>query len=166
MNWRATALKANGTKNWQAYKGGTPLKILLRAFLLTPFAAFLVAGAFSQPQQASPQNQNVQIINMTARKYKFTPSPIHVKKGTKVELRITATDHNHGFKINVYPDGADTKGAPGLVFTSPRGCWKLRKGQVTTIDFIAETPGSYPFKCCVFCGFGHMGMKGELIVDE
>ncbi|HEV2221893.1 MAG TPA: cupredoxin domain-containing protein [Candidatus Acidoferrales bacterium] len=139
---------------------------LFRAFLVMIFAVFLSAGAFSRQQQPPPQNQNTQVIDMTAKKYKFTPSPIHIKKGTKVELRITATDHNHGFKINAYPDGAAANGAPGLVFTSPQDCWKVPKGQTVTIEFVAQTPGSYPFKCCVFCGFGHMGMKGELIVDE
>ncbi|HKV26871.1 MAG TPA: cupredoxin domain-containing protein [Candidatus Acidoferrales bacterium] len=142
------------------------MKPFLRAFLLSVFAAFLAAGAFSHQQQAPPQNQSAQVIDMTAKKYKFTPSPIHVKKGTKIQLRITATDRNHGFKINVYPDGAAANGAPGLVFTSPQDCWKLPKDQVVTIEFVAQTPGSYPFKCCVLCGFGHMGMKGELIVDE
>ncbi|MHB8753874.1 MAG: cupredoxin domain-containing protein [Candidatus Acidiferrales bacterium] len=141
------------------------MRVFLRAFLLMTLAAILPGNAFSRQQQAAAQNQNVQVINMTAKKYKFTPSPIHVKKGTKVELRITATDHNHGFKINVYPDGATASGAPGLAFTTPHDCWKLKKGQTTTIEFVAQTAGSYPFKCCVFCGFGHMGMKGELIVD-
>lgn len=129
------------------------------------FASILSGNAFARQSQAPAQNQNAQVIDVTAKKYKFTPSPIHVKKGTKVELRITATDHNHGFKINVYPEGAAANGAPGLVFTSPQDCWKVPKGQVTTIEFVAQTAGSYPFKCCVFCGFGHMGMKGELIVD-
>lgn len=119
-------------------------------------------AAQTQPAQSS----NVQVIDMTAKKYVFNPSPIHVKKGTKVQLRITSTDHTHGFKINLYPDGGDTKGAPGLVFTDAQDCWKLPKGQTVTIEFTASTPGHYPFKCCKFCGFGHMGMKGELIVDE
>ncbi len=141
------------------------MKIFARVFLLTMFSSILSVGAFACQQQPPPQNQNAQVIDMTAKKYKFIPSPIHVKKGTKVELRITATDHNHGFKINIYPDGAAANGAPGLVFTAPQDCWKLKKGQVTTIEFVARTPGSYPFKCCVLCGFGHMGMKGELIVD-
>ena len=124
-----------------------------------------VAGRLTAQTQAA-QSSNVQVIDMTAKKYVFNPSPIHVKKGTKVQLRITSTDHTHGFKINLYPDGGNTKGAPGLVFTDAQDCWKLPKGQTVTIEFTASTPGHYPFKCCKFCGFGHMGMKGELIVDE
>ena len=132
-------------------------------------AGFAASGSFSSARNPARQQtpaQNVQVVNMTAKKYEYTPASVHVKKGTKVQLRITALDHQHGFKINVYPDGGDTKGAPGLVFTAPQDCWTIPKGQTLTIEFVANTAGSYPFKCCKFCGFGHMGMKGELIVDE
>ncbi|HEV2490268.1 MAG TPA: cupredoxin domain-containing protein [Candidatus Acidoferrales bacterium] len=142
------------------------MKHFSRALLLLPLVGLLAAGTYSHETiQAPTQDQSAQVIDMTAKKYKFTPSPVHVKRGTKVQLRITALDHVHGFKINIYPDGADAKGAPGLAFVTPKECWRLEKGQVTTIEFVAQTPGSYPFKCCVFCGFGHMGMKGLLIVD-
>lgn len=136
------------------------------AFLLLFSLGLFATGAYPrETSQSATQAQNVQVVEMTAKKYRFTPSPVHVKRGMRVQLRITALDHVHGFKINIYPDGADAKGAPGLLFTTPKECWRLEKGQVTTIEFIAETAGSYPFKCCVFCGFGHLGMKGELIVD-
>jgi heme/copper-type cytochrome/quinol oxidase subunit 2 len=142
------------------------LRHFFRACLLLFLLTFVAAGTYPHETPQTPaQNQSVQVINMTAKKYKFDPSPLHVKRGMKVQLRITATDHAHGFKINIYPDGADAKGAPGLAFTTPKDCWRLEKGRVTTIEFVAQTAGSYPFKCCVFCGFGHMGMKGELIVD-
>lgn len=161
----------HGTQSLQVekMKGRPPLKIFVRTFLLLITAALMASGSYSSARSATAQqagDQSVQVINMTAKKYDFAPSPVHVKKGTKVQLRITATDHQHGFKINVYPDGGDTKGAPGLVFTSPQDCWTLPKGQVVTIEFVAKTAGSYPFKCCKFCGFGHAGMRGELVVEE
>jgi hypothetical protein len=46
---------------------------------------------------------------VTAKKYEFNPSPIRVKQGKKVQLKITATDHVHGFRIELFPDGSDTK---------------------------------------------------------
>lgn len=133
--------------------------------LLFSLGLFATGTYPRETSHSATQDPNVQVVEMTAKKYRFTPSPLHVKRGMKVQLRITALDHVHGFKINIYPDGADAKGAPGLLFTTPKECWRLEKGQVTTIEFVAETAGSYPFKCCVFCGFGHLGMKGELIVD-
>lgn len=138
----------------------------LRICSLIPATLLLAVAALAQgAKPAQSSGDNVQIIEMTAKKYTFSPSPIHVKKGAKVQLKITALDREHGFKINLYPDRADTKAPPGLAFTSPQDCWKLEKGQVTVIEFVAQQAGSYPFKCCKFCGFGHMGMKGQLIVD-
>lgn len=145
------------------------MKILLRIFLLLAMAGFLSIGSYSGATSLAGQqapNQNVQVVNMTAKKYEYSPASVHIKKGTKVQLRITALDHQHGFKINVYPDGGNTKGAPGLSFAAPQDCWTIPKGQTVTIEFVANTAGTYPFKCCKFCGFGHMGMKGEIIVDE
>lgn len=142
------------------------MRFSCRALFLLFFLGLTSSGTYPHETiQAPAQDQNVQVLEMTAKRYKFTPSPLHVKRGMKIQLRITALDHVHGFKINIYPDGADAKGAPGLLFTTPKECWRLEKEQVTTIEFVAQTAGSYPFKCCTFCGFGHMGMKGELIVD-
>ena len=78
---------------------------------------------------------------------------------------LTAIDHDHGFKIATYPDGAESNGTPGLVFTSVQDCLLLKKGETTTIEFIAQKHGTYPFRCCHKCGLGHSGMKGELIVE-
>ena len=137
------------------------ISVLLAVFVL------LVAGVLAARRASAAQaaDANVQVVEMTAKKYEFSPSPVHVKKGMKVQLKIKSLDRAHGLKINIYPDGADTKGAPGLTFATAQDCWKLEKDQVTTIEFVASQPGSYPFRCCTFCGFGHLGMKGQLIVD-
>ena len=142
----------------------------MRSLLLAPLplAAILslTSGTVSRrsnPAQAS--TQDVKVIEVSAKKYEYNPSSIHVKQGTKVQLRITATDHTHGFKIGAFSDGSDKNGSPGLAFTSPQDCWKIEKGQSSTIEFVAQTAGTYSFKCCVKCGLGHGGMKGQLIVD-
>lgn len=111
------------------------------------------------------QVQIAQVIELTAKKYEYSSSPVHVKNGTKVQLKITATDHDHGFKIAAVPDGAVPNGTGGLIFTSAQDCWQLKKGETTTIEFLAQTPGTYTFRCCHTCGVGHRGMKGELVVD-
>jgi len=114
---------------------------------------------------AQSSTEGVQVITVTAKKYEFEPSPIRVKQGTKVRLNITATDHAHGFKISPFPDGAEKTGEPGLVFSSPQDCTKIEKGQTATVEFVAQKPGTYSFRCCVVCGFHHHSMKGELIVE-
>lgn len=129
-------------------------------------AAFLLGPAkFSQAGLLLAQDQNAQVIELSAKKYEYSPSPVHVKAGTRVQLKITATDHDHGFKISVVLDGAEQGGKAGLVFTSPQDCWQLKKGQTATIEFLAQTSGTYTFHCCHTCGLGHRGMKGQIVVD-
>ena len=88
-----------------------------------------------------------------------------MKTGTKVELKIHALVRTHGFKISQFPDDSAGKGEPGLVFTNFQDGWKIEKDNDTVIDFTANQPGAYTFKCSVFCGFGHTHMKGELDVE-
>jgi heme/copper-type cytochrome/quinol oxidase subunit 2 len=81
-------------------------------------------------------------------------------------LKLRALDRTHGFKIELYPEGEKPDGTPGLRFASPQESWKLEKDRERVIEFVAERPGTFNFKCAVFCGLGHWGMKGKLIVEE
>ncbi len=142
------------------------MKLLLSLSLLLATAAALMSSAVARnANQSSAATQGVQTIDVTAKKYEFIPATIRVKQGTSVQLKITATDHTHGFQISDAPKEADGKGKAGLVFSNPQKCSKIEKGQTATIEFTAQTPGTYPFKCCVHCGLHHGAMKGELIVE-
>lgn len=134
------------------------------AIVVAPFV--LAETLVGQQQNPSAATEPVQVIAVTAKKYEYTPGEIHVKKGIRVQLKIRALDRTHGFKINLYPEGVGQSGMPGLRFESPQNSWKLEKDQERVIEFVAERAGTYPFKCSNFCGFGHMGMKGKLVVEE
>jgi cytochrome c oxidase subunit II len=140
------------------------LGIAKQSFPLFLVGAFFVAG-LAVAANAPQADSNVRVIEMTAKKYEFNPSPVHVKQGTKVQLKITTLDRAHGFKISLYPDGAPTTGDPGLVFATKEDCFKIDKDAPATVEFVARTPGTYSFKCCTHCGLGHGGMKGQLVVD-
>jgi cytochrome c oxidase subunit 2 len=147
--------------------GDSTKKIVSRTLLPALAAIVLWLGIlFPHPRQVLAQEGSTQVIEVTAKKYEYSPATIHVKKGAKIQLKITATDHDHGFSILTVPDDADSNGSAGLVFTSRQECWQLKKGETTTIEFVAQTPGTYSFKCCHVCGFGHRGMKGQLVVDQ
>ncbi len=139
-----------------------PLRI---AFLLL-LGGLTVSGGFARLANIPKADQEVQVVEVSAKKYEYSPSPIRVKRGTKVQLRITALDRTHGIKINVSPDGSDQKNDSGLVFSSNNDdCFKLEKGIPTVVEFVARTPGTYSFHCCNRCGLGHGGMKGQMAVE-
>jgi cytochrome c oxidase subunit II len=94
-------------------------------------------------QQASPVE-----IKVTAKRYEFDPGQIRVKKGDHVKLIITAADHDHGFKLDAFHIDQ-----------------KVKKGETAAVEFIADQAGTFPFACSKFCGMGHKGMKGELVVE-
>ncbi|HLW98090.1 MAG TPA: cupredoxin domain-containing protein [Candidatus Acidoferrales bacterium] len=114
-----------------------------------------------------PPQGETQVIEVSAKKFEFTPAEIRVKKGAHVQLKVTATDRDHGMLISTYAAGADKKGEPGLKFDGDlkKPEFKLPKDQPVTIEFTADKAGTYDFKCSVFCGMGHGGMKGQIVVE-
>jgi heme/copper-type cytochrome/quinol oxidase subunit 2 len=107
----------------------------------------------------------VQEIDISAKKFEFTPSEIHVKQGAHVRLEVTPTDREHGFELEVYPEGSDKKGDPGLKFSGEKPSFKIPQGRTQAVEFVAVQAGTYDFKCIVYCGSGHHGMKGTIVVD-
>jgi cytochrome c oxidase subunit II len=138
------------------------MRFQLSAAMLMAATLVLTASTVARPARAA---EGAQVIEVTAKKYEFSPSPIRVKQGAKVQLKITATDHVHGFRLSEFAEGADSKAQPGLVFSSAAGCARIEKGQTQTVEFVAQSAGTYEIKCCVHCGWSHRSMKGQLIVE-
>lgn len=127
-----------------------PTCLAISALMLLVNGSLASLGALAQDAASNPQAApNVHEIQVTAKKYEFSPNPIRVKKGEAVRLIITATDHDHGIQLDAFHIKQ-----------------KLKKGVPTTIEFTPDKAGTFPFKCSVFCGLGHGGMKGELVVEE
>ncbi len=118
-------------------------RMVLAALAVAALA--IVAG----PVPRAQEDANTIEIKVTARKYKYEPDVITVKKGQHVKLIITAVDHDHGFKLDAFNINQ-----------------RLKKGDPTTIEFTADKAGTFPFECSVFCGLGHKRMKGKLVVEE
>lgn len=87
-------------------------------------------------------------IEMTAEHFHFTPEIVKVKQGTLVTIKVKAIDGTHGFKLGVF--GIDER---------------IEENETKTIEFYAEKKGEYSFKCSHFCGIGHLGMNGKVIVE-
>jgi len=134
-------------------------------FAAISLAGLLFIGAAMRAGAQSKAEESVQVVEMTAKKYDYSPDEIRVKKGSRVQLKIRATDRTHGFKIRLYPEGTPEKGEYGLRMVDNQNNFKLEENQQRTIEFVAERPGTYIFRCSVFCGMGHRGMSGKIIVE-
>lgn len=90
----------------------------------------------------------VRTFNVTAKKFSFSPSTITVNEGETVKINVSSEDVTHGFLIAEY------------------GINKvLNPGAKETIEFIADQKGTFTIRCSIFCGVGHPGMTGTLIVQ-
>ena len=75
-------------------------KIANRSALLIQPVSLLALALFVFPSRSVwAQSQDVQVIQITAKKCQYSVSPVQVKVGSKVKLKITAIDHDHGFRI-------------------------------------------------------------------
>jgi cytochrome c oxidase subunit 2 len=90
-----------------------------------------------------------QVIEVTAKKFEFTPKEITIKKGEPVILRLTSADRVHGFMSK--PLGFDTDITPG---------------KPTDVAVTANSSGQYTVICDHYCGTGHGGMKLKVTVVE
>ncbi len=87
-------------------------------------------------------------VEMTAEDFHFTPEVVRVKAGTLVTLKIKSIDGTHGFDLGAF--GIDER---------------LEEGKEKIVEFYAPRPGEYGFRCSHFCGLGHLGMTGKIIVE-
>ena len=94
-----------------------------------------------------PAAESVKEFKITAKRFQFEPSTIEVSKGDRVRLLVTSTDVPHGISITEY--GINER---------------LDPGKEVKIEFTADKEGTFTAFCSVFCGSGHGGMKGRLIV--
>ena len=93
--------------------------------------------------------ENEQVIQITAKRFEYSPKEITLKKGVPVVLEFTSLDRLHGFDC------------PGLKLRLD-----IHPGKVNTLRFTPDKAGTFPFHCDNFCGSGHEGMKGTIIVTE
>jgi cytochrome c oxidase subunit 2 len=114
-----------------------------RALLLG--GAALAAGAVARVLPAAePAPRTIAVV---ARKFVFLPRDIALKVGEPVVLEFTAPEVVMGFY------------APDLGLRAV-----IVPGQVAKVPFTPRKAGTFPFLCDIFCGEGHEGMSGEIVV--
>jgi len=104
----------------------------------------LTGQHFKASAQDAPQR-----IQITAKRFDYTPGEITLKKGVPVVLVLTSEDVPHGLKFKDL----------NVVVTA-------KKGQTSEVAFTPDKSGTFVGQCSVFCGSGHGSMKMTLHVTE
>jgi len=109
--------------------------------IVVAFCIILIVSAFAIAADTE------QVIQITAKRFVYTPTDITVKKGVPVVLEFTSLDRLHGFSC------------PGLGIRTD-----IPPHKVTRLRFLPQKAGTFPFHCDNFCGSGHEGMAGTITV--
>jgi cytochrome c oxidase subunit 2 len=123
------------------------LKMMLMG--LTILSAASARTVAQVAEDTGTSMQGVHEIQVTLRKYEFSPGSLRVKKGEQVRLIMTAADHDHGFKLDDFDINQ-----------------KIPKGTTVVVKFAADKAGTFQFRYSNVCGLGHRNMKGTLVVEE
>ena len=126
------------------------LRSLFGAYIA--FGLLLIGvGTVHVVQASLPQDADEEIeidMRVVQGTWTFDPEIIEVEAGTRVILHIENEDSfAHGFAISEF--NVDER-LPG--------------GETTTVDFVASEGGEFEFYCSVYCGSGHFGQTGQLVV--
>jgi cytochrome c oxidase subunit 2 len=121
--------------------------------LAATILAAVVSGCSSSakfvavPHDLDKANVPRQSISMTAKRFHFEPEKIHVKAGTLLTVKIKSVQGTHGFRLSEF-DIDET----------------LEENEEKTVELYLSTPGEFSFRCSHFCGLGHLGMTGKIVV--
>ena len=88
------------------------------------------------------------VVKITARKFEYEPSEIHLKLGEPVVLELTSKDVIHGFNI------------PDLGLRAD-----IEPGATVRVRLVPEKAGTFEFHCDNFCGIDHESMNAAIIVQ-
>jgi cytochrome c oxidase subunit 2 len=92
---------------------------------------------------------NPKVIEISAKKFQFTPSEITLKKGEPVILRMTSTDRVHGFMAKPFKIDTD-----------------IPPDKTTDVAITPDTAGNFTIICDHYCGTGHSNMKMKVNVVQ
>jgi len=133
-----------------------PYMRLRRRFLglLLAGAAWLVAlslrgRAAGSPADADGQEQapNRREFTLTAKNYRYTPGRIEVAQGDLVKLTVKSEDVDYSLTIDAY-----------------RVSRRVPAKGMTTIEFLADRAGTFPYYSNLTSDDRHAETKGELVV--
>jgi cytochrome c oxidase subunit II len=88
------------------------------------------------------------VITIAAKRFAFSPSEIHLRKGEPVVLRIQSGDVTHGMYLKAL--GIDAQ---------------IEPGKTSEVTFTPQVAGRFTAICDHFCGSGHGNMHMVFVVE-
>ena len=119
---------------------------LLRNISVSLIVVLGISMMLFRPHRA--QADSPRIIEITAKRFEFSPNKITLKKGETVTLHLTSADVTHGFFLR--PLKIDTVISPD---------------KPTDLTVTPETAGTFTTICDHFCGVNHGNMKMTIVVE-
>jgi cytochrome c oxidase subunit 2 len=112
-------------------------------FALVLASAAMLGAPFSTHAQGPAR-----VIEISAKRFEFTPNVITLKRGEPVILRVKSADVTHGFfsrqlKIDEL----------------------IEPGKTVDVKITPQTAGTFTLICDHFCGSGHGNMKMSIVVE-
>jgi nitrous-oxide reductase len=138
----AQTIRAEKIQAWTAYPevGWDPIAQAKSAIAVAPGSEGVV------------RDGNKVTVNMTSVRSHFTPDIVELQAGDEVTWHITnieqAQDATHGFAL------------PGANINL-----SIEPGEATSISFVADKAGTFPYYCTEFCSALHLEMMGYLLVS-
>ena len=123
--------------------------ILLAGVCGVGLAVVLPGFNLAHAQDSANAAVEPKVIEITAKKFEFSPSEIMLKKGEPAILRLTSSDRVHGFMSK--PLKIDTD---------------IAAGKTTDIAVTPDSAGDFTVICDHYCGTGHGNMKMKVSVVE
>jgi cytochrome c oxidase subunit II len=92
---------------------------------------------------------NLSVVEITAKRFAFSPDKITLKKGQTVKLRLHSEDVTHGFFLR--PLKLDEE---------------IPAGETTEVIVTPQQAGTFTTICDHFCGANHGNMNMTIVVEE
>jgi cytochrome c oxidase subunit 2 len=125
---------------------------MMRTNTLRPFCAIALPIAFAVVLTLSSARRahaaDTPVIEITAKRFAFSPDKITLKQGQTVKLRVHSEDVTHGFFLR--PLKVDEE---------------IAAGQTAEVEVTPQVAGTFTLICDHFCGANHGNMQMTVVVE-
>ena len=117
-------------------------------FVTAALAVSFFSGLVALTGRSRVQADNVPVVEITAKRFAFSPDKITLKKGQTVKLRLHSEDVIHGFFLR--PLKLDEE---------------IPAGESIDVTLTPREAGTFTTICDHFCGANHGNMNMTIVVE-